>query len=513
MAKLRISLTIPGAVALGAYEGGALAALVNAIKALGEDDIVVDTISAASAGSITGLLSAFSLLRGADALEAMTKAWVELDDLAVMFDRHAKSPLSSDALTNIANAIFGDGGVADGGAGGQRAPIQLSMTLASLAGLTYKVPGISASSQVKASTFLDWTSTELNPRHDRATYLRLSEAAIASGSNAIGFLPKSLNRGSDWQAYKDAGLVGFPADGTFWYTDGGTVDNEPLGRTIDMAQAVPTNDPRAFLLVHPDPAAYAPPGIWAGDGPQPSWARTGTRAFSISRSQDIYDDLRQVAKTNVRVRWVDDISASIANGLDQACGACGLSEAQKQTLVRAFRGVLNDRLTKLRADQDALNQDLGRKITQRSAPPPGLAELTRSLVAAASGLEDKGHVSVEVISPALSPGADQSPGQLLAGAFLFHFGGFVDQRFRQSDFTLGYNDAREWVASRLPVYLKGVDLAPALDEVDARFRSLGWQSVSAGGANLKDLTWPEKWRLVELALHVANVLREDLGGQ
>src|ERR1035438_4545879 len=35
MSKLRLSLTIPGAVSLGAYEGGALAALILAARTLG----------------------------------------------------------------------------------------------------------------------------------------------------------------------------------------------------------------------------------------------------------------------------------------------------------------------------------------------------------------------------------------------------------------------------------------------------------------------------------------------
>ena len=55
--RLRIALTISGAVALGAYEGGALAALLCAIRGLcqGDDPAVrIDAIGGSSAGSITG---------------------------------------------------------------------------------------------------------------------------------------------------------------------------------------------------------------------------------------------------------------------------------------------------------------------------------------------------------------------------------------------------------------------------------------------------------------------------
>ena len=58
MPKLRLSLTIPGAVSLGAYEGGALAALILAARTLGEENVLIDTIASASAGSIHALLTA-----------------------------------------------------------------------------------------------------------------------------------------------------------------------------------------------------------------------------------------------------------------------------------------------------------------------------------------------------------------------------------------------------------------------------------------------------------------------
>jgi len=49
MEKLRIGLTISGAVSLGAYEGGALAALLVAVQEM-QGAVVVDAITGASAG-------------------------------------------------------------------------------------------------------------------------------------------------------------------------------------------------------------------------------------------------------------------------------------------------------------------------------------------------------------------------------------------------------------------------------------------------------------------------------
>lgn len=65
MPQWRLSLTISGAVSLGAYDGGALAALLYAVReiAAGDDPAArIDVMTGASAGSITALLAARALL-------------------------------------------------------------------------------------------------------------------------------------------------------------------------------------------------------------------------------------------------------------------------------------------------------------------------------------------------------------------------------------------------------------------------------------------------------------------
>ena len=60
----------------------------------------------------------------------------------------------------------------------------------------------------------------------------------------------------------------------------------------------------------------------------------------------------------------------------------------------------------------------------------------------------------------------------LAGDFLFHFGGFVDEDFRRHDFLVGWTNMRTWLATRADQH--GFD--PALDEVDRRHAALGWDA-------------------------------------
>jgi hypothetical protein len=174
--KLRIALTISGAVALGAYEGGALAALLCAIRGLcqGDDPVVrVDSIGGSSAGSITGLLAARCLLEGIDPVYVMREAWVERDSLSVMRTDAPDEPLSLAALRRASVDLLDPrnhrGDPVHRVDACQVAPIRMVMALASLRGLEYRVPSLSARQPVRATTSLDWatfTFTSGQPVHE-----------------------------------------------------------------------------------------------------------------------------------------------------------------------------------------------------------------------------------------------------------------------------------------------------------------------------------------------------------
>src|SRR5438552_2754213 len=128
MGRIRIGLTISGAVSLGAYEGGALAALMTAVQAV-PDQLRVDAVSAASAG--------FTFEPGCD-LERF----------------HL-------------------------------------------------------------------------PRNRSAV-----DAGLASAANVFGFPPMQL--ATPTRDYGHQGIIDVPAFPRLWYSDGSAVDNEPLGRTLEM---------------------------------------------------------------------------------------------------------------------------------------------------------------------------------------------------------------------------------------------------------------------------------------
>ncbi|MGH8995112.1 MAG: patatin-like phospholipase family protein [Acidimicrobiales bacterium] len=449
MARLRLSLTIPGAVSLGAYEGGALAALIIAIKALPTDTVVVDTIGAASAGSITGLLAARGLLRRVDPFTLLSDAWVNNVSFKALKTHKTASPLSADALNAMADKVLATGSLPENDPGTPQAtPIRLSFALGSLAGLDYSIRGLAPNAEVAASTFLDFYGDTFDSQTTDEQFIAGAQAAIASGSNALGFPPKRLDRVRAHFTFGD-GPVDAPEDGRYWYTDGGTVDNEPLGRSIDDAQAITTDDRRLFLLVHPNQAqpTTQPPPVWGGDKPQPGWLRTLTHAFSMNHAQTIFGDIQRVEQVNARLAAIE----------------------------AAF-------------------------------PDPA----TQARVRGACGLGDKQRLEVEVVSPLLGPNGSVPPSEQLAGAFLFHFGGFFDIAYRQSDFVLGYRNMAEWLRTRLSTYLPGVDAGAALERVDSRLDAVPWRNVEKGGASLGSLSFRNKLSFFGLLLHTARVAVHDL---
>lgn len=517
MAKLRLSLTIPGAVSLGAYEGGVLAALVVAARTLGEETVLIDTIASASAGSITGLLTARALLRGCDPVELLSKAWVENVSFDALKSHSTASPLSNAALDAMANQVLGPQGVPEGDPSTwQSEPIMLSMAVNTLAGFTYEIANLTRDTTVSASTFLDFYTVTLDKTAEAPVYVTHAQGAIASGSNAMGFPPKLLNRKAEEAEYEQAGLEGFPADGNIWYTDGGTVDNEPLGRTIDLAGNVTSDDDRLYLLIHPDPGAPTSQTdtVWSGDSPTPPWLRTATHALSMARNQSIYDDLRTLEKTNTRLAWVESIVPALEAGLNDGMAKAKLTPDQQDTVRASLASSLSGALGTVRQQQHEIKAKTA--LSKPPAAPPAAPSLEdyrqalRVLITAASGLEGRDEVKVEVVSPALGADPSSTPASLLAGLFLFHFGGFIDIKFRQSDFALGYRNMTYWLKHCLGGYLPGVDLAPAFAAVDAAYDKLGWDGIRHGGSSLNSLSLGEKVKLIELAGHVAHVVEHDV---
>jgi hypothetical protein len=517
--RLRIALTISGAVALGAYEGGALSALLRAIGPLCEGDdpqVRVDAIGGASAGSITGLLAARCLLEGIDPVYVMREAWVKRDSLSEMRTDDPEAPLSLDALRETCLDLLDPRDYAGAPAhrveARQRVPVRMVMALASLRGLEYRVPSLWSRQPVRATTSLDWATFAFSsgqPMRELTEPRRASptDVALASAANALAFRPALLDRSGDEERYRARGIVNFPPSKHLWYTDGGILDSEPLTRTLDLVREVDLDSPsdarRVQLLVHPHPTGAPTGTAWADERNPPTWLATLLRARDLQRTQSIYDDLLHLEQINTRLDWTRRLFEEIGPVLDDLDQDA--SDRLRDALVRAV-GVIEGQRRALRAHE----ADPGAAPAQ-PVPDKPVAELLRDAVARIAGIAGKERIKLEVVSPLVLPEAKSTAvSHMLAGEFLFHFGGFLSERLRQSDFDLGYRSTLEWLKAG---GLRDHGLDPTLDDeactraTDAYQPRDDWRKY--GGVALTDLPWPERVALAPLFAHIARVVVHD----
>ncbi|HEY5154288.1 MAG TPA: patatin-like phospholipase family protein, partial [Acidimicrobiales bacterium] len=302
--RLRLALTLPGAVSLGAYHGGAMAALLTAAQAA-DGQLVIDALATASAGSLTGVLAARALIRGADPVELMTKAWVEADSLSALRSAGHQSVLDPEPLRALAGDLLSTwGSVPDGDdtVARQADPVRISMALASLGGLAYRVPSLDADQPwFDAVTHLDWWNHTFRRDDGDQAFASSIAPALASAATALGFPPVRLDRSPDRATYETNHILAPPIrpgrpledQWALWYTDGGTLDDEPFGRALrlvgdadaDPATDTRDHDERVFVLVEPEPAAVDFNGRWWNPDTSPRWTFTLFDVFNLKSEQ------------------------------------------------------------------------------------------------------------------------------------------------------------------------------------------------------------------------------------
>ena len=468
MADLRVSLTLSGGASLGAFQAGAIAALLVGFRKAREEgsDVRVDAIGGASAGSLVGLLAAFSLLEGADGPRLLSRAWVEEVDLPMLQEGDADGPLSLDGVRDRFPGLLGDAECDPDKA--QEGPLTLFVELTGLRGLTYEIPGVRHDRPAAASTFTDWKRFELERRGGVDQLLEPEgrsplDFVIASASHPGAFPPRLLDRSEDRDAYESRGIVDFPEQGQLWYTDGGLVQSEPLGRVIGAArdreegQEEGEDDGATHLNLVVDARSEEPDGAerWGDPDADVGWVQALARALSIFPAQGLYEDMRRVERDNRRLVRVDEIV-----------------------------------------------EEFGRDLSEDRR-----AEL-RERVEDVAGVSGKRHVEIDLISPLVMAGeTGESVPELLAGEHLGDFSGFLDEDLRRSDFSLGYECALIWAREGLTEFDLDQDVVASSIEAIEEGRLYDWEEVRRGGSDAGDLPVRSRLRLAKMAARAVRALR------
>ncbi len=299
-----------------------------------------------------------------------------------------------------------------------------------------------------------------------------------------------VDRSDDVDAYSERGIEDLPDDARLWYTDGGLVASQPIGRTFAAGRRLHGAEPRAQhlnLLIDPRSEVSAGQEPWSDPDSKLSWQTGTSRALAILSQQDLFEDLRRIEKDNSRLGWIGDLAESLAPALGK--GADGK--------LREFIQRVREEREDMRSDEPEVD-DSTTDIADMDA-----SELLRCALLETAGLQGKQALSLDVISPLILAG-DDDPKSLLAGEFMGDFGGFLSEELRASDFTLGYDAATAWLERGLPE----CELADsAADGALAAVREAAppGEAGKRGDAEAGDLSIADRMQIVRLAAHTARV--------
>ena len=511
LSTLRFSLTLSGGASLGAYQAGAVAGVVTAITHLADEEdvtVTVDAVGGASAGSLVALCAAHCLLEGIDPVHLLHEAWVEQVSLERLRARGRRAPLSFEQLRDQVPSLLDPRDQAGRPIHRldrrQEQPIAFHVALTGLQGLTYPVRALRRERPITAATHADWRRFDLEPGGGIRQIVEPEGEApldfvLASSANPGAFAPRILNRTRDRNGYERRGIQSFPESGRLWYTDGGLLQSQPVGRVLAAARRNAAGDPEARtvnLLI--DPRSEAPSGAseWSDPGFEPTWQEGLSRALAVLPAQALYEDLRRIEKDNSRIRWAEQLVDALEPHLDdQARGALARFIEQVDSERREMR---EDELS--REDERTPGDEV-----------PSARDLLRRAIAETAGLLGKEQVSLDVISPLLLTDDEQARfggevPNLLAGEFLGDFGGFLSRALRASDFALGYESALAWLPEGLSRCEIGDTAVQRTVAAVERRRPERWEDVQRGHVELADLPWKARIQLARLGLHTVRVL-------
>ena len=454
--KLQIALTLPGGITSGAFEAGAICALVGWIQEVNRrspDAAEIDVITGASAGALTSLLAARALLGGDDPVSAFRRAWVIEPTLRALRGKGLWAPLSLQRARMVArDLLLAQSGLAAGYR--QKTPITVDMPLACLRGFTEE-PGaenaLLGPDLTPATTrYLDWSTRTLGAIPPGApptgveaeAWQSIIESAIASASHPVAFPATLLDRSALRSEYEAAGAMNLPdaEDLQLWYSDGGLLDNEPLAQCLTHVRAAPSTTARLLIVVrshmHYPPESTDP--AWTG-AIRPRWTATLWRTLDLLITHSVTHDLSHAERINTRIGSIGDVANKLAELLGD---------------TDDVRGELRLLQTAIEGEPEPTGAPLQTAATSRSGDKAS-KELIREILYSASGLAAKQHVQLAFFGP-------------LVGNELI---GVIDRRAREAHFKEGYSKMLTWIEG-VPSFEQRLGIGLVRDAYTAADRKL-----------------------------------------
>ncbi|MGH7504645.1 MAG: DUF3376 domain-containing protein [Longimicrobiales bacterium] len=475
----RLVLVMGGGVSLGSYAAGALTELFYALGQAAKRDGVpaaqIDVVTGASAGAMSAAVFARALTADPATIRQLHEAWVRrisIDELT------KRQPQGFDPLALLSAAVI-DTIATDVLTTPEHydwrpfcnVPLRFAFTLTNIGGLTYPLSYANDPDRFFSTRLhSDHARFRIDPSAppDVDLWDRVRRTAIASGAFPGAFPPRRITRARD--DYRETtlwpGRPGEPHD--MWYIDGGVLDNEPLGLARSLVDEDPQhqhNDYR-YLLIDP----YLNPADSPYPGPETLGAAVGGLARAILGESTAKDWIR-ANKVNWRVGILEDfvrdhlrplVMAIAASAGDTGTGILGTLD-DTALRISEFKVGVNQRGSPAATDVRVfLERDLGR-IANDPRFEPSVRDLgpgTRRAMLQAifilesfAGLRNKERMPLYLIAPGAARHGEHPRDVVeehpLAGDFLYNFGGFFREEWRQHDFLCGRRDAHAVLARDL----------------------------------------------------------------
>ncbi len=470
----RLAITIAGAVSLGSYEAGVLYEVLDAIHQHNcvpgtpdEERIEIDVLTGASAGAMTAAIVAQKMLYAADEFRdpydnPLYNVWVKQINLVGLLNTtnggspESESPLRSIFSSNMVERIAA--GSLTARYSSEEVPprvthmaaaksISLGMTLTNLNGVDYGYDMQPNGKYIYTQHEDQLTRVvSVGGTDHREIWEEIRDASVASGAYPLAFRAKELERKR--ADYTKGNLEPWTDDPMrFTYTDGGVLQNEPLGMAKKLVNAIDghwNNESRFYLFVSPHgKSSRADSHFREVDA---DYFHMMKRLSKVLLGQSEFQDWITAVEMNEQIALMDARAAELVQGLSSGelkSGslkrvADGLLKVLFQQPKRAGNG--NRRVAKIGTESLS---DARRRIEHQYKEEIALlgagtysADAFRDTVLAfetAANLGARDYMRIYGI--AVSE-------ELLAGAELSAFLGFFDQRYRDHDYDRGRMVAR-----------------------------------------------------------------------
>jgi len=460
----KLAVTIAGAVSLGSYEGGVLWEVLDAIRQHNEnpktapaDKIIIDVITGASAGGMTAAILAQKLLYSADEFKGpydnpLYYAWVErisLDGLQHTGPREKalQSVFSSDLITAISNEL-----ITKRYKNGQpqkanphlavNGSLSIGLALTNLNGLpfTHQVtPGGSF-------TYIDYSDQLTRPidaeKNDNEDFWEpIRAAAVACGAFPIAFRPQQLvrSKATDPDDYTSPTLAWSGDPTPFSYSDGGTLQNQPLGMAKNLIDPIDEHvEPQRFyMFVSPHEKDPSPVEFSA----EANYFQMTKRLIGVGTGQAGFQDWITAKGVNERICMLDLRAQQLQDViLHKKLTVASLQEVASQLLLLFFP---NNQHHPPGGLPETLDAAKNRIATQYLSEMKALAGVEGGAIAfrdAILAFESAAGLGARDLMVIYGITAKDSE---LAGAGIQSFLGFFDQRYRDHDYDVGRDHAQK----------------------------------------------------------------------